>query len=212
MISGGFFSPLVCSVEDLALLVEHRGRHAGRIHVGRVDRRDVHGEIPRQRFVAALQRDQRADARAVHVGAQRPRRRDAHEAAHRDVLADLGDQGAALILEGARAAVSAASSASRRPAECVSAALATSRANAWNSSPRATKSVSQLTSTSTALGPERSTATRAFGGDPRGLLVGLREPALAHELGGRVQIALGLDQRLLALHHAGAGALAQLFD
>ncbi len=51
-----------------------------------------------------------------------------------------------------------------------------------------------------------------FGGHPRGLLVGLGEARLAHQFRGGIQIALGFDQRLLAFHHSGAGALTKLFD
>ncbi len=49
----------------------------------------------------------------------------------------------------------------------------------------------------------------AFGGDAPGLLVGLGEARLAHDLGRGFEVAVGLDQRLLAFHHAGAGALTQ---
>jgi hypothetical protein len=48
--------------------------------------------------------------------------------------------------------------------------------------------------------------------DAGGFLVGLGEPLLAHEFGGGVEITVGFDECFLALHHAGAGALAQLFD
>ena len=50
----------------------------------------------------------------------------------------------------------------------------------------------------------------AFGGHARGLLVGLGQALLAHQFGGGIQVALGFNQSLLALHHARAGALAQL--
>src|SRR6056297_65866 len=53
---------------------------------------------------------------------------------------------------------------------------------------------------------------RALGGHAPGLLVGLRQATLAQVLDGRVQVAVGLDQRLLAFHHAGAGALAEFLD
>ena len=51
----------------------------------------------------------------------------------------------------------------------------------------------------------------AFGGHAASLLVGLGEARLAHRLGGGLEVAVGFDERLLALHHAGARALAQLF-
>ena len=52
----------------------------------------------------------------------------------------------------------------------------------------------------------------AFGGDAAGLLVGLGQARLAQPLGGGVDVAVVLGERLLALHHAGAGALAQFLD
>ena len=52
----------------------------------------------------------------------------------------------------------------------------------------------------------------AFGGDAAGLLVGLGQAGLAQPLGGGVDVAVVLGERLLALHHAGAGALAQFLD
>src|SRR5690606_38625766 len=52
----------------------------------------------------------------------------------------------------------------------------------------------------------------ALGGDAAGLLVGLGEALLAQPFGGRVDFALVLGERLLALHHAGAGTVAQVLD
>ena len=52
----------------------------------------------------------------------------------------------------------------------------------------------------------------AFGGDAAGLLVGLGQARLAQPLGCGVDVAVVLGERLLALHHAGAGALAQFLD
>ena len=97
------------------------------------------------------------------------------------------------------------------PDAVASAAFATLAANCWKSFSRATKSVSQLTSTIAARLPSAGALDHdhAFGRDARGLLVGLRETGLAHQLGGGVQIAVGFDERLLALHHARAGALAE---
>ena len=59
-----------------------------------------------------------------------------------------------------------------------------------------------------AVRPDYDSSVR---GDPAGLLVGLGLPGLAQQLRCGFHIAVGLDERLLALHHAGAGALAQLF-
>jgi hypothetical protein len=49
----------------------------------------------------------------------------------------------------------------------------------------------------------------AFGRGAPGLLRGLGLTGLAQHLDGGLDIAADLDERLLALHHAGAGALAQ---
>jgi hypothetical protein len=52
----------------------------------------------------------------------------------------------------------------------------------------------------------------AFRGDAAGLLVGLGEALLAQPLGGGVDVAVVFGERLLAFHHAGASALAQILD
>src|SRR5690606_8278818 len=58
----------------------------------------------------------------------------------------------------------------------------------------------------------RREGNAALGGDAVGLLVGLGQARLAQRLGGGVDVAAGLGEGLLALHHAGAGALAQFLD
>ncbi len=107
-----------------------------------------------------------------------------------------------------------ASSASSEAGARRAATAATCCAKARKSCSRATKSVSQFTSTMAADAPigRGGNGDHAFGGDARCFLVGFGKPLLAHELRGRVKVAARLDQRLLALHHAGAGALAQLLD
>src|SRR5690606_35607247 len=52
----------------------------------------------------------------------------------------------------------------------------------------------------------------AFGGDAVGLLVSLCQARLAQRFDGCIDIAVVLGECLLALHHAGAGALAQFLD
>ena len=91
---------------------------------------------------------------------------------------------------------------------------ATSAAKLRKSCSRATKSVSQLISTIAAARPSARALDHddALGGDAGGLLVGLGEALLAHVLGRRIQVAAGLDEGLLALHHSGARALPQLVD
>ena len=55
-------------------------------------------------------------------------------------------------------------------------------------------------------------ADHALGGDAAGLLGGARQALLAQVVDGLLHVALGLDQGVLAVHHAGAGALAELLD
>ena len=52
----------------------------------------------------------------------------------------------------------------------------------------------------------------ALEGGATGLLVGLGETLLLEQVGGLLDITAGLLERALALHDAGAGALAQLLD
>ncbi len=55
-------------------------------------------------------------------------------------------------------------------------------------------------------------ADEAFARGPARLLGGLGEPALAQNRRGLLEVAVGFLQGGLALHHAGAGLVAQLFD
>jgi hypothetical protein len=77
---------------------------------------------------------------------------------------------------------------------------------------RATKSVSELTSTTTPLLPDGQRADQALGRDAAGLLGGLRQALLAQPVDRRLHVAVVLGQRLLAVHHADAGGLAQVLD
>ena len=53
-------------------------------------------------------------------------------------------------------------------------------------------------------------ADQPLGGRAAGLLGRLREPALAQERRRLLEVAVGLGQRRLALHHARAGRVAEL--
>ena len=75
---------------------------------------------------------------------------------------------------------------------------------------RATKSVSAFTSTSAAC-RRRGDADQALGGGAAGLLGRGRKALLAQPVDGGFHVAVGLGQRLLAVHHARAGLVAQLF-
>ena len=93
-----------------------------------------------------------------------------------------------------------------------SAALVTPVTNSWNLSLRATKSVSLLTSTAAPTLPAVCIADQAFGSDAAGLLGGRGEALLAQPVDGLLDIAGDFGQRALAIHHAGAGLLAQVLD
>ena len=54
-------------------------------------------------------------------------------------------------------------------------------------------------------------ADQALLGGARGLLAGRRDAVLAQHDFGFADVALGFHQGLLALHHAGAGTLAEFF-
>ena len=54
-------------------------------------------------------------------------------------------------------------------------------------------------------------ADQALGGGAAGFLGGLAEALLAQPVDGAFQVAVGLGERLLAIHHAGAGLFAQGF-
>ena len=96
------------------------------------------------------------------------------------------------------------------PAESATSAIILTRP--WNRSLRATKSVSELTSTTTPLVPCTLHADQAFGRDAAGFLGGLRQALLAQPILRRLHVAVGLGERALAIHHAGAGQLAQFLD
>src|SRR6185312_1774444 len=63
-----------------------------------------------------------------------------------------------------------------------------------------------------ALGALHLDTDQAFGCNPAGFLRGLRQAFLAQPILRRRQVALGLGKGGLAVHHAGAGRLAQLLD
>ena len=88
------------------------------------------------------------------------------------------------------------------------------RSAVWpKTSLRATKSVSQLSSTSAPILPSWLDVARDDAFLRRctaGALLGLGDALLAQALDGLLHVAVVFLERLLAIHHAGAGALAQL--
>ena len=63
-----------------------------------------------------------------------------------------------------------------------------------------------------ALGALDRDADQAFGGDAVGLLRGLGQALLAQPVDRGIDVARGLAERRLAIHHARAGHLAQVLD
>ena len=55
-------------------------------------------------------------------------------------------------------------------------------------------------------------ADKTLGRDPPALLGGLGEALLAQPIDRRLDVAVGLAQRILAIHHARAGLFAQILD
>ena len=81
---------------------------------------------------------------------------------------------------------------------------------AWNFSLRATKSVSELTSTRAPVLALDGQADQPFGGDARRLLGGLGKALGPQPVDGGIHVAVGGGERRLAVHHAYAGLLAQV--
>ncbi len=90
-----------------------------------------------------------------------------------------------------------------------SASLATLPTIDWNCSLRATKSVSEFTSTMAPRVPSTTDADEALGGHAAGLLGGLGEATGAQPVDCGFHVAIGLFERLLAVHHPHAGQVAE---
>ena len=192
-----------------------RARRRARDAAGRIAAATCMAMSARQRGVAALEVDQHADAAAVDVARRRSRRARERPKRRTWMFSPI------LAMSARRVSSTVSPPASGEPAAPRGRrragrerGLRDLRRRSAGSRPRvATKSVSQLISTSTAVRP--SAASRcddAFGGDAAGLLVGLGQARLRRHSTAAVDVAVGLDERLLALHHAGAGALAQFLD
>ncbi len=81
---------------------------------------------------------------------------------------------------------------------------------AWNLSLRATKSVSELTSTKAHGIAIDGKSDQPFGGDPSRFLRRLGEALGSQPIDGGIHVAVGGGKRRLAVHHAYAGLLAQV--
>ena len=175
-----------------AFAVERRRRHRGDVEILRVGGRDMHRQLPAQR----------RERLAGRLGFERHQHADLAEA-RRQRIVHIGGDDAALDREPRRPAQHQVLADARRPVRSaprrpcgrcrdrrvcfsastsplpVTASPATVRTNAWNSSLRATKSVSELTSTSAPAEAARRGADQPLGGDPPGLFRRRRETLLA---------------------------------
>ena len=93
-----------------------------------------------------------------------------------------------------------------------SATLATLRTISWNASLRATKSVSELTSTTTASRRPASTPIRPSAAVRPAFLSALEMPFLRSQSTAASMSPLVSVERRLAVHHARAGQFAEFFD
>ena len=78
--------------------------------------------------------------------------------------------------------------------------------------PSPEKSVSALSSTIAARLPSRAMAIAPWLFSRSSSVATLRQALLAQDLGGLVTVAVGLDERLLGVHHPGAGGVTQRLD
>src|SRR5690606_25648007 len=197
---------------DFLLAGDEVGRAVGGRNVGRVHRGDVHRQAAGQLFIAALDLDQHADAAAVHVGTDVVGGVDPRHAPDLHVLADLGDQvGAGLV--------DALAGAEPGRLQCLDVGGAAVQRDLGHfvGEGQEVGVLGDEVGLGVDLDQHRLAGglghrDAALGGDAAGLLVGLGEAGLAQPVGGGLDVAVVLGECLLALHHAGAGPLAQLLD
>ena len=82
--------------------------------------------------------------------------------------------------------------------------------SAWNSSLRATKSVSEFTSTTTPVAPDTAMPTRPSAATRSDFFAALDRPFLRNQSMAASMSPSVSAERLLAIHHAGAGLLAKI--
>ncbi len=157
--------------------------------------------------------DEHADAGAVHVRTHRAAALDDVETAHGDVLADLRDELETQLLD--RAAVDGG------PQQRLDVGRALRQNDVGDAFDERAEVIVLRDEVGLRVDLEddvpaglRVAADRdaALGRNARGLLVGLRSARFTQPVGRGVDVAVRFDERLLAFHHAGAGALAQFLD
>src|ERR671922_34227 len=195
---------LLRALEDIPLRPELLGRNLVPRRVARRRERDVHCQLARQlRRAANLHEHADLVRRRVHVRADRlvALTLEAGRAAHGDVLADLADELDALVLELLRGVWAVALDGLEDPlGESEELLVLRHRLGlATDSDQRAS-----------VLGDPRE--DDALGGLPAGALACLGHPALAQKPLRGLDVAAGLLQGALAVHHSGARLLAEVDD
>jgi hypothetical protein len=175
----------------------------------------MHRHVLAQGRIACMA-DHDADSRPVQVAGQRTVTGfEKHEATHVDVLADLGHQRLA------RGVDRVIPTGERRGEQRIEVGRSLFQRGLRDRHGKVAEVVALGDEVGLAVDLDhRHTAAvgglgdldGSLGGHLAGALAGLGQAALAHQLDRGLDVATGLDQRLLALHHAGAGALTQLLD
>src|SRR5690606_217114 len=190
--------------EDFLLFGNQLFGNVGRIQHGRIGGCNVHGNVLGQFLVTTLEDNQHANAVAVQVGTN-------HFALYRgqaadvDVLAALGNQS----LTGGLAGSDQRSGVGKLLLEGFVQAVLDETLEVILQSQEVGLRVDfddQATTTFHAHGDG------AFGGDVASLLGSLDGTGGAHVVDGLLDVAVGSNQSLLALHHALASALTQFFN
>jgi hypothetical protein len=189
------------------------GRDVRSLVVRRLQRGHVHGQATGQLDVAADQVDQHADlAVGVDVGADVVGGVDLHHAADLDVLTQGLHGGGAGFLDGAAVGqLGSLHGFDVGGARC--------QGGSGDGIDEGLEVVIvgdevgfRVDFDQHGLAAVLGQAQTAFGGHAVSLLVGLGGAGLAHGFSSGVDVAVGFGERLLAFHHAGAGALAQFLD
>jgi len=197
---------------DRALLLDDVGGHLFARDRLRFRCGDVHREVLAERFVATRVIDQHADARAVHIRRDAALRIEPHEAAQRDVLAEL-------LHERRSAGFDRFAGGERAPRKRRDVACALARDELRDLVGERAERVVLRDEVRLAVELDHRGGFRvvrhrdaddAFGRDARGRLARLRAAPDAQQFLGLAEVAARVGQSLLAFHHGEARALAQL--
>ncbi len=194
---------------DFLFLGDELGRHVFGADMRRVHGGDMHRDALGQFLGTALERHQHADAAAMDIAADHAIALDAGHAAHVDLLADGGDQGLGGILDATAARVGGSLQSVDIGGAGVQCDVGDGVAELQEARVLADEVGFAIDLDQHGLAAGLGGHDAAFGSDAAGLLVSLGQAGLAQPLHRGVEVAVVLDQRFLAFHHAGAGTLTQ---